>query len=296
MELANADAETRTDASGVLEKAMAFPATASPDGLGFLEARAASAAGHPRTGVSETQRCSVCRKVHSTGDLIPAAAVPPAVSRLIRRDHPTWADGGWICVPDLNRFRLEHVKLDLGEGCGIISDLESDVLQSLTADQVLAEDLNRQYERRISRSGRMAQALTTAAGSWSFLTSFSLIVAAWIAIGSVVLPGRVPDLYPFIVVNTVLSGICALQAPVVLMGMRQREERQRLQAEIDYKRSLKAEVLSRQLSEKLDHLLTLEARHAAALGLEPWMPLAADDRGSEATAAGAKQGVGMATA
>lgn len=218
----------------------------------------------PRKSSADGSCCLVCKNSLPAGDLIPAAAVPPAVAKLIGRDFPHWKEDAWICPRDLRRYHLEHVRLDLGEGCGVISDLESDVLQSLTADQVLAEELNRQYERKISRSGRFAQLLTAAAGSWSFLTSFTLIVAAWIAVGSAVLPGRSPDLFAFIVLNTVLSGICALQAPVVLMGFRQHEERQHLQAEIEYKRSLKAEVLARQLAEKLDHLLTLQARLVVA--------------------------------
>lgn len=262
---------------------MASTAIASLDELPPSVASADPSLDSSKAGSCEGLRCLVCSKVLPADDLISAAAVPPSVGRLIRRDHPAWSESAWICGSDLNRFRLEHVKVELGDGCGIISDLESDVLQSLRADQVLAEDANRQYDRRISRSGRLVQLATTLAGSWSFLTSFTLLIAAWIAISSTVLPGRTPDLYAFIVVNTVLSGICALQAPIVLMGFRQREERQRLHAEIEYKRSLKAEVLMRELSEKVDHLLNLEARHASAV--RPGSPLSHSEARSPAPAA-----------
>ena len=66
---------------------------------------------------------------------------------------------------------------------------------------------------------------------------------------------RAFDPYPFILLNLVLSCLAAVQAPVIMMSQNRSEARDRLRAENDYKLNLKAELESRHLHEKLDHLL-----------------------------------------
>jgi uncharacterized membrane protein len=63
------------------------------------------------------------------------------------------------------------------------------------------------------------------------------------------------DRYPYIFLNLVLSSLAVIQAPIIMMSQNRQEERDRIQAEHDYRINLKAELEIRHLHEKLDHLL-----------------------------------------
>jgi hypothetical protein len=64
------------------------------------------------------------------------------------------------------------------------------------------------------------------------------------------------DVYPFILLNLVLTCIAAIQEPIIMMSQRRQETKDRLRAFNDYKVNLKAELEIRHIQEKLDYLLT----------------------------------------
>jgi PhzF family phenazine biosynthesis protein len=64
-----------------------------------------------------------------------------------------------------------------------------------------------------------------------------------------------PDPYPYILLNLVLSCLAAIQAPIIMMSQNRLEARDRLRSEQDYQVNLKAELEIRHLHEKLDVLL-----------------------------------------
>ena len=68
------------------------------------------------------------------------------------------------------------------------------------------------------------------------------------------------DLYPFILLNLLLSCLAALQAPVIMMSQNRQEEKDRERAKEDYIINLKAELELRVMHEKLDHLTQQHAR------------------------------------
>lgn len=69
------------------------------------------------------------------------------------------------------------------------------------------------------------------------------------------------DKYPFILLNLALSCLAAIQAPIIMMSQNRQEERDRKQAENDYKVNLKAEIEINLLHEKLDYLLNEQWQH-----------------------------------
>jgi uncharacterized membrane protein len=75
-------------------------------------------------------------------------------------------------------------------------------------------------------------------------------------VNSFLLIARPFDPYPYILLNLVLSGLAALQAPVIMMSQNRQESRDRQRALNDYQVNLKAELEIRQLNQKMDHLLT----------------------------------------
>ena len=69
------------------------------------------------------------------------------------------------------------------------------------------------------------------------------------------LAARAFDPYPFILLNLVLSCLAALQAPIIMMSQNRLSARDRMEAELDFRTNLKAELEIASLHEKIDHLL-----------------------------------------
>jgi uncharacterized membrane protein len=103
---------------------------------------------------------------------------------------------------------------------------------------------------------RMADRLATGAGSWTFIISFLVLLAVWMAINALAWTHHW-DPYPFILLNLVLSCVAAIQAPVILMSQNREEARDRLRAEADYEINIKAEVLLEHLTEEIETLKAL---------------------------------------
>ncbi|WP_034551846.1 DUF1003 domain-containing protein [Carnobacterium funditum] len=102
---------------------------------------------------------------------------------------------------------------------------------------------------------RLADRITLFAGSWKFIIIFFVILLSWIIFNK--LNGTQSfDPYPFILLNLVLSCVAAIQAPVILMSQNRQAERDRKTAGNDFKVNLKSEILSEDIHDKLDKLLS----------------------------------------
>lgn len=206
--------------------------------------------------LSDTKVCQVCGEPKAPGELMPAELVRPGVVATIRRTHPAWSPQGFICLADLNRFRITHVEEILETERGELSALEAEVVKGMREQEIIARNVNLEFERELSLGERVADRVAEFGGSWSFIIFFGVIILIWIAINSYVLLMRPFDPYPYIFLNLVLSCISAFQAPFIMMSQNRQETRDRLRAENDYKVNLRAELEIRQLSAKLDQLLT----------------------------------------
>ena len=204
----------------------------------------------------ETVLCQICKQQKKRDQLLPGELVRDPVAEMIRRKHPDWSPAGFICLADLNHFRTEYVQQILETERGELSALEVEVLKSLKAQEHLSVNINVEFDRQLTFGERMADRIAEFGGSWRFILSFTVVLLVWIVINSVVLLLRPFDPYPFILLNLVLSALAAIQAPIIMMSQNRQETKDRLRAEHDYKVNLKAELEIRQLSEKMDHLLT----------------------------------------
>ena len=73
------------------------------------------------------------------------------------------------------------------------------------------------------------------------------------------------DVYPFILLNLVLSTLAAIQAPIIMMSQKRQEAKDRLRSQNDYRVNLKAELEIRHLHEKLDHLISRQWQRLAEI-------------------------------
>src|ERR1700744_844075 len=122
-----------------------------------------------------------------------------------------------------------------------------------------------QHHKNSSTFGQhLADSVATGMGSWRFIIIQSAIVIVWMAAN---VAGFIFhwDVYPFILLNLLFSTQAAYAAPIIMMAQNRQGERDRAQAEQDFKtnREAKKEIeelqvlLSKIEIEKLDLLIKM---------------------------------------
>ncbi|MDD3813105.1 MAG: DUF1003 domain-containing protein [Desulfocapsaceae bacterium] len=202
------------------------------------------------------QVCAVCGKTFLNKDLVPADAVRDVVTNEIVHDHPSWSAGSFICRSDLGNYRAKYVHSLLESEKGEMTVLEQEVLHSIREHELLAKNVDAEFEQTWSFGERLADRIATFGGSWAFLICFGAFLALWIAMNSIVLLWHPLDPYPFIFLNLILSCLAAIQAPIIMMSQNRQEAKDRIRSEHDYQVNLKAELEIRHLHDKMDHLLS----------------------------------------
>ncbi|MDE2351692.1 MAG: DUF1003 domain-containing protein, partial [Alphaproteobacteria bacterium] len=203
---------------------------------------------HPRP----TQTCAICGKQKPARQTVPASLVRSGLSDLIAESAPAWGPESFICVSCLNRFRTDYVKREMEKERGELSALEQEVVEAIHDNEIIAGNLNQQFDRQLTIGERVADKVAEFGGSWYFIIAFFCVMAVWIVANSVYFLWHAWDPYPFILFNLILSMLAAIQAPIIMMSQNRQEDRDRLRAENDYKVNLKAEIEIRGLSEKMD--------------------------------------------
>jgi len=206
--------------------------------------------------MAKTYQCQICKKVKKLNELVPSDLVRPAIINLIQKAYPDLNDTGYICYDDLNVFRNKYLQQMLEEEKGELTELDQSVVQSFKDNEILARNIEVEYEEKLKRGERIADKIATYGGSWKFIITFAIVLVVWIIINSAVLLLRPFDPYPFILLNLVLSCLAAIQAPVIMMSQNRQEVKDRARSEHDYQINLKAELEIRNLHQKIDHLLT----------------------------------------
>lgn len=203
----------------------------------------------------ESVTCQVCKTQKQASEMIPAGVVREVITEKIKAECPDWSPTGYICVPDLNRFRAQYVEEVIKQDKGELTTLEAQVVESLKAQDLLAKNLNVEYEQHLSLGEKLADKLADFGGSWRFIGIFGGILFVWILVNTALLLEKPFDPYPFIFLNLILSCLAAIQAPVIMMSQNRQESKDRLRAEYDYRVNLKAELEIRNLHEKIDNLV-----------------------------------------
>jgi len=201
------------------------------------------------------EQCFHCNRIRPYEVMVPGEMLRPALIDTIKKHDATWGPSRMICVDCLDLFRSEYVEDALKEEVGELSKLEQEVIDSLTEQETLTENINRAFEKSITFGQRIADRVAAFGGSWIFIGSFFLLLAAWIGVNSLATLLGPFDPYPYILLNLMLSCLAAMQAPIIMMSQNRIEARDRLRSENDYQVNLKAELEIRHLHEKLDVLL-----------------------------------------
>ncbi len=194
------------------------------------------------------KRCPMCGK--EGGRKVSLESVSPEMLAWLSQAYPQGQKGA--CVLCLGEARLARMQSMLETDHAEAARLEAEVMESLRQSEVVAS--LPAAEEAPSMGERLADRVAAFGGSWAFIGLFSLVMVVWIT-ANVLLASRAVDPYPFILLNLVLSSVAALQAPIIMMSQNRASQRDRAQAEADYRTNLKAELEVRELHHKLDHLM-----------------------------------------
>lgn len=200
--------------------------------------------------------CALSGKDMARRKTVQLGSLRPSLIDRIRAEHPDISLEAPISLDEIGRFRSRYVEEMLMQERGELSDLDRRVAESLEHHETIAENVQEEYEDQRTFGEKVSDQLATFGGSWAFLISFGVFLMIWMGINIYVGEKAAFDVYPFILLNLILSTIAAIQAPIIMMSQRRVEEKDRLRSENDYKVNLKAELEIRHLHEKVDHLLT----------------------------------------
>ena len=199
--------------------------------------------------------CQICGRGFLPQNGAIGENVRPSLAEFIKAKRPNWDPQGFICFGDLGAFRRDYVKSALEDEIGELTALDHEVIESLREHEVLTENIEKQFERKLTFGEHLSDKIAEFGGSWKFIIAFGAVLVAWIILNALIFVNRGFDPYPFILLNLILSCLAAIQAPIIMMSQNRAEARDRLRAENDYKVNLKAELEIRHLHEKIDHLL-----------------------------------------
>ncbi len=110
---------------------------------------------------------------------------------------------------------------------------------------------NEVIEEEETLGERVADAVASFGGSWSFIIIFAVVLVSYSGM-NVLLGQSTWDPYPFILLNLFLSMLAAIQAPVIMMSQNRQDKKDRLRGELDYDVNRRAELEIQSLAAKLN--------------------------------------------
>ncbi len=108
-------------------------------------------------------------------------------------------------------------------------------------------------EEQATIGERVADAVASFGGSWTFILIFGLFLCSY-TLTNIYLGRSAWDPYPFILLNLFLSMLAAVQAPVIMMSQNRQDKKDRLRGELDYDVNRRAHAEIQGLAHKLNLL------------------------------------------
>ena len=198
---------------------------------------------------------SISQKNIPASESVRASDLRENLFEFIKKIHQNFNLDSYLSYDELNNFRRLYITALMMEEKGELAKIDQDVMEAIQNNAVLTENIQDKMDADLTIGQRMADAIATFGGSWTFIISFFTFLGLWIALNAWLLGAKQYDPYPFILLNLILSCLAAIQAPIIMMSQNRQEQKDRERAEHDYKVNLKAELEIKLLSEKIDHLI-----------------------------------------
>ena len=114
--------------------------------------------------------------------------------------------------------------------------------------------INPKKKKKKSLGEKTADSLSKWAGSWTFIISFFTFLIGWMILNTTMILFGNWDIYPFILLNLVLSCMAAIQAPIILMSQNRQTKQDRIKTAFDYRVNKKAEEEIRMIQKQLNRI------------------------------------------
>ena len=202
-----------------------------------------------------TAHCHISKKKLPVHQLTKGSIIRPSIFALIKADTPDFDESSFISLEELNKYRKKYLEGVLQDEVGQLSHLEKDVLKSIADNEVMSTNIEPEIEKQLTLGERVADDIAEFGGSWTFIIFFFAFILCWMLVNIIFLSRDAFDVYPFILLNLILSCLAAIQAPIIMMSQNRQNTKDRRRSEHDYKVNLKAELEIRLLHEKIDHLI-----------------------------------------
>src|SRR5438105_15383471 len=167
---------------------------------------------------SRKLNCQICGRAFLPQNGAIGDNVRPSLAEFIKSQRPNWNPQEFICLGDLGAFRKDYVKQALEDEIGELTALDHEVIESLQQHELLSENIEKQFERKLSFGERLSDQIAEFGGSWKFIIIFGAVLLGWIALNVAVLASRAFDPYPFILLNLILSCLAAIQPRIIMMS------------------------------------------------------------------------------
>jgi uncharacterized membrane protein len=204
--------------------------------------------------------CSISNKVLNEKEAHKGETLRTSLFNLIKQEHPDFIIDSYISNDELNVYRKKQLSLLINQENGELNSLEKEVVQAVSSNRILSENIEDELEEKLTLGQRTADHIATFGGSWTFIILFFTFILIWMGINIWMLSNKPFDPYPFILLNLILSCLAAIQAPIIMMSQNRQEHKDRLRSEHDYKINLKAELEIQLLNEKVDHLIIHQSK------------------------------------
>ncbi len=113
-----------------------------------------------------------------------------------------------------------------------------------------ARNPNEVIEERETAAERVADAVASFGGSWTFIVACGIALTIY-TIVNIALAKKAWDPYPFILLNLFLSMLAAIQAPIIMMSQNRQDKKDRVRSEMDFDVNRRSESEIQRLAEKL---------------------------------------------
>jgi len=130
----------------------------------------------------------------------------------------------------------------------------------------MAQKVNwhQKHKEEMTFGQRLADSVATGMGSWRFIIIQTIIVAVWMILNVVAYVDHW-DPYPYILLNLLFSTQAAYAAPIIMMAQNRQGERDRAQADEDFRTNVEAKKEIEELSvllnkieiDKLDKIIAI---------------------------------------
>ena len=124
---------------------------------------------------------------------------------------------------------------------------------TLNINKTISKTWHDMHRESLGFGQRLADSVANGMGSWRFIIIQTIIVALWMTL-NVIAFIKHWDEYPYILLNLLFSTQAAYAAPIIMMAQNRQSERDRAQADADYRTNCEAKIEIEQLLEKLNSI------------------------------------------